>query len=471
AFTIAGPSSRRSVTRCRRRMPFGRRTLRTLCNSWTPALAAATLIACAPSPPLFDPLPGAEPLPAQTVGAIRAAWTARDANEPPHTRHLRPDGSPRYTNRLLLETSPYLRQHAHNPVNWYPWGDEAFADARRLGRPVLLSIGYSTCHWCHVMEEESFEDEEIARVLNERYVAIKVDREQRPDLDSIYMTAVIAATGGGGWPMTVWLTPAREPFYAGTYFPARDGDRGSSPGFLSVLEAVEKTWRTRADDVAGAAADLSSRVRGELAASSSAQAEDVDIAALAVDALDKAASDARTRYDPENGGTRGARKFPTGLPLRPMLRYARRSGDADALAMVTNTLEHMAAGGIHDHLAGGFHRYSVDPAWRVPHFEKMLYDNALLAMTYTEASQATGRADFAAVAHEIVAWVGREMTAPDGAFYSATDADSRAPDGKLVEGWFFTWTAAETGAALGERDARLFDAAYGVRASGTSGDG
>ncbi len=383
---------------------------------------------------------------------------------------MRPDGSPRFTNRLLLESSPYLRQHAHNPVNWYPWGDEAFADARRLGRPVLLSIGYSTCHWCHVMEEESFEDEEIARVLNERYVAIKVDREQRPDLDSIYMTAVVAATGGGGWPMTVWLTPAREPFYAGTYFPARDGDRGSSPGFLSVLEAVEKTWRTRADDVAGAAADLSARVRGELAASSGAHDESVDIAALAADALDKAASGARARYDPENGGTRGARKFPTGLPLRALLRYARRSGDAETLAMVTNTLEHMAAGGIRDHLAGGFHRYSVDPAWRVPHFEKMLYDNALLTMTYTEASQATGRADFAEVAREIVAWVGREMTAPDGAFYSATDADSRSPDGKLVEGWFFTWTAPEIDAALGGDDARLFDAAYGVRAGGGGGD-
>ena len=424
-------------------------------------LAAALAGTIAFAEPVLDPLPGAEPLPADKQSAIRSE--IGKPREPLRTKHVRSDGTPKYTNRLFTETSPYLRQHAHNPVNWYPWSDEAFADARRLGRPVLLSIGYSTCHWCHVMEHESFEDEEIARFLNERYIAIKVDREERPDLDSIYMTAVTLATGGGGWPMTVWLTPERKPFYAGTYYPARDGDRTGMPGFLTVLKAIDESYRSKSAEVAGAADELAARIKSRLSAASPQASSAVPVAA---DVFDAAMAAVRTRYDAENGGTRGGRKFPSGLPLRALLRYSRRSGDPEAMQMVTNTLEHMARGGIRDHLAGGFHRYSVDPEWIVPHFEKMLYDNALLAVAYTEAWQATGNAAFADVAREIVAWARREMTAPDGTFYSATDADTRTPGGELVEGWFFSWTPAEIEAALGADDARLFGAAYGVVADG-----
>ncbi len=413
-------------------------------------------------------MPGAEPLPAQVVAAIGEAWQQHEPDEAVRTRHLHADGSPKYTNRLLLEASPYLRQHAHNPVNWYPWGEDAFEAARRLGRPVLLSIGYSTCHWCHVMEEESFEDEEIARILNERYVAIKVDREQRPDLDSIYMTAVQAISGRGGWPMTVWLTPAREPFFGGTYFPARDGDRGAATGFLTLLTRLADAYRDNSADVSGNAALVATRLREALSTDrqvgSKDEAGEWRSLAAPVFAATLAASEAR--FDGEHGGTRGAPKFPSALPLRALLRVHRRSGDAKALEIVTTTLAGMAGGGIRDHLAGGFHRYSTDAAWLVPHFEKMLYDNALLAIALTEAWQATGREEFADVAREILAWAGREMTSSDGAFFSATDADSKGASGEPVEGAFFTWTPQETAAVLGADAASLFDAAYGVTAKG-----
>ena len=401
--------------------------------------------------------PGAEPASPQLAAQLTAAWAHRAPDYTPRTRHLNPDGTPKYTNRLFLSASPYLLQHAHNPVNWYPWGDEAFATARQLGRPVLLSIGYSSCHWCHVMEEESFEDEAIARYLNEHYVAIKVDREERPDLDSIYMDAVQELTGGGGWPMTVWLTADREPFYGGTYFPPRDGARGT--GFLSVLRKLDAVYRDQPARVAEAAASLAATVRTNL---SGTTATDLPSA----QALDDAAAFYRGRYDAQYGGLRRAPKFPSSLPIRFLLRYHRRSGDAQALTMATQTLTQMAAGGLYDQVGGGFHRYSTDAQWLVPHFEKMLYDNAQLALAYLEAFQVTGRDDFAAVARDILRYVGRDMTAADGGFYSATDADSLRPDGRRAEGYFFTWTPAEVEAALGPQAARAVIAYYGVTPAG-----
>ncbi len=432
------------------------------------ALAVVLAVACgrgsAPAPEetgfLGDALPGAPPLDAKLLARLRAAWAARPAGYRPRTRHLRPDGSPRYTNRLFLESSPYLLQHAHNPVNWFPWGDEAFETARRLGRPVLLSVGYSTCHWCHVMEEESFEDEEIARYLNENYVAIKVDREERPDVDGVYMNAVQTLTGQGGWPMTVWLTPERRPFYGGTYFPARDGDRGARVGFLTLLRKLKGAYAEQPDRVTEAAASLAQQIRQNLALGTGG-------AALpGPDVLRAAVAYYRTRFDPSEGGTRGAPKFPSDLPIRFLLRYHRRTGDAASLGMATLTLEKMAAGGIHDQVGGGFHRYATDAPWLVPHFEKMLYDNALLVLAYLDGYQATGRADFAAVARDILRDVERDMTASEGAFYSATDADSLAADGHRKEGWFFTWTPAEIEATLDPEDARIIEAYYGVTAAG-----
>jgi hypothetical protein len=412
-------------------------------------------------PAMMDSLPGASPFPTDLTDGLRAKWAARDPSYKPRTRHLLPDGSPKYTNRLFLESSPYLLQHAHNPVSWYPWDDDAFETARRLGRPVLLSVGYSTCHWCHVMEEESFDDEEIARFLNENYVVIKVDREERPDVDAIYMSAVQIMTGGGGWPMTVWLTPERKPFFGGTYFPARDGDRGARMGFLTLLRRLKEAYTgAQADRVSETSARLAEAIRQNLAPAPGGK----ELPAAGV--LESAAAHYRSRYDGIHGGVAGAPKFPSGLPLRFLLRYHRRTQDANALQMATQTLEKMAAGGMYDQVGGGFHRYSTDERWLVPHFEKMLYDNALLAMAYLEAHQATGREEFGRVAREILRYVERDMTSPEGAFYSATDADSPTPDGRREEGWFFTWTPDELRAVLDEEQARVVIAYYGVSSRG-----
>jgi hypothetical protein len=405
-------------------------------------------------------LPGAIPPAPELTDKLRVAWGRRSRDYRPRTRHLNPDGTPRYANRLFLSSSPYLLQHAHNPVNWYPWDDEAFETAKRLGRPVLLSVGYSTCHWCHVMEEESFEDEEIARYLNEHYVAIKVDREERPDVDAIYMSAVQALTGGGGWPMTVWLTPDRQPFYGGTYFPARDGERGSRIGFLTLLRKLDAVYSEKPDAVAEASTDLAATIRASLSGSAAA----ADLPAPQV--LHDAAAFYRRNFDPRDGGMRRAPKFPSHLPVRFLLRYHRRTGDPEMLKMVTLTLERMAGGGMYDQIGGGFHRYSTDAHWMVPHFEKMLYDNALLALAYLEAYQVTGRTDFARVVREILRYVERDMTSPQGAFYSATDADSLTPAGRRDEGYFFTWTPDEIEAALDSERARVVAAYYDVTPSG-----
>ena len=390
---------------------------------------------------------------------IRIMTQQRGESYRPRTRHLDDQGRAIYTNRLFLESSPYLLQHAHNPVDWYPWGDEAFDTARRLDRPVLLSVGYATCHWCHVMEEESFEDLEIARYINANYIAVKVDREERPDVDSVYMSAVQAITGRGGWPMTVWLTPDREPFYGGTYFPARDGDRGSPVGFLTLLKKIHQSYDTQRDVVTRSASELSQAVQRILAPAAGRR--------LPMDTtVERAVSFSKTRFDNVNGGISGAPKFPSSLPVRLLLRHYRRSGDPESLNMVVLTLEKMADGGINDQVGGGFHRYSTDAQWIVPHFEKMLYDNALLIPVYIEGWQATGNLRFKQVAIRTLDYVNREMTSPEGAFFSATDADSPTPSGQREEGWFFTWTRAELNDALSAEDARIAAALYGVDTDG-----
>jgi uncharacterized protein YyaL (SSP411 family) len=397
-------------------------------------------------------LPGAPPIDAALAAQLAAKWIARPAGYAPHTRHLRADGSPKYSNRLFLQSSPYLLQHAHNPVNWYPWSDEAFAAAARLNRPVFLSIGYSTCHWCHVMEEESFENEDIARYLNENFIAIKVDREERPDVDAIYMQAVEALTGGGGWPMSTWLTPDRKPFYGGTYFPAK-----TFSALLAQLAAMYREHPDRVVETAGRLAEQITRSLGGTDPSGDAPAES---------ALATAAAHYAANFDTVYGGTKGAPKFPSSLPIRFLLHYYRRTRNEPSLKMALLTLEKMAAGGMHDQVGGGFHRYSTDARWLVPHFEKMLYDNALLALDYLAGYQVTGRAEFAAVARDILRYVERDMTSPDGGFYSATDADSPGPNGLRKEGWFFTWNRDEIISAVGEARGPLVLAAYGVTSGG-----
>ncbi len=421
------------------------------------ALVLVALAACrgsAPPPAVLEPLPGAEAFDPVLTTRLAATVAARDPSLRPRTRHLRPDGSPRYANRLALEASPYLRQHAHNPVNWYAWGDEAFATAVKLGRPVLLSVGYSTCHWCHVMEEESFEDEEIARYLNQHYVAVKVDREVRPDVDEAYMAVVQALTGNGGWPMTVWLTPDRQPFYGGTYFPPRDGARGDRVGFLTLLRRLHEGFAADPVAILTQATGIVEHVRRQASVAPGTELPGVDVVHAAVKRWTAA-------FDAVHGGFHGAPKFPMPPTLDFLLRYHRRSGDAQALAMVTLTLERMADGGIYDHVGGGFHRYATDAAWQVPHFEKMLYDNAQLARLYVAAYQATARPSFARVAREILDYVAREMTAPGGGFYAASDADSEGE-----EGTFFLWTPAEIGAVLAAPEAEAVLAYYGVSETG-----
>ena len=353
--------------------------------------------------------------------------------------HRDADGRPRFSNRLALEASPYLLQHAHNPVNWFPWGEEAFAEAKKLARPIFLSVGYSTCHWCHVMERESFEDEEIAAVLNRHYVAIKVDREERPDVDAVYMSAVQQLTGSGGWPMSVWLTPEREPFFGGTYFPPRTGVRGSRHGFLTLLTDLVETFNREPERVTRAAHSLVEAVRRDLEGARE-EAEDVEEggAVPGRQAIDHAVAYFKRSFDAVNGGLRRSPKFPSNVPIRLLLRHYHRTHDAEALEVALLTLEKMAAGGIYDQLGGGVHRYSTDSEWLVPHFEKMLYDNALLVVAYAEAFQLTGKAYLARIARETCDYILREMTAADGGFCAATDADSEGNEGK-----FFVWSADE----------------------------
>jgi uncharacterized protein YyaL (SSP411 family) len=362
-----------------------------------------------------------------------------------------------FTNQLARETSPYLRQHAHNPVDWYPWGPEALARARQLDRPIFLSIGYSACHWCHVMEHESFENEAIARVLNEHFVSIKVDREERPDLDQIYMASVQMLTGQGGWPMSVFLTPDLKPFFGGTYFPPED--RYGRRGFRELLLLLAEAWAKRREEINRAAEDITAHLQsfGQLPPSEGD---------LGPDLLRRAAEGLGRLFDPVHGGFGQAPKFLHTMDLRVLLRAWQRFGDEQALQMVRHTLDRMAMGGIYDHLGGGFARYSTDARWLVPHFEKMLYDNALLVGAYLEAFQVSGEPFYRDVVEETLGWVAREMTSPQGPFFSTLDADSEG-----VEGKFYVWSADEIEQVLGKKDAELFQAAYGVEPEGNWEDG
>jgi uncharacterized protein len=414
---------------------------------------------------------------------------------------------PEHTNRLAREKSPYLLQHAHNPVDWYPWGEEAFAEARRENKPIFLSVGYSTCHWCHVMAHESFENGEVAAIMNREFVNIKVDREERPDVDRVYMTFVQATTGGGGWPMSVWLTTDLKPFVGGTYFPPED--RYGQPGFKKVLERIATAWKENHDKIIEQGTNIVTALRESQSANTTSEGK-IDAAIL-----DAAYQQIDRSYDPKEGGFGNAPKFPRPVTLNFLTRFYARDPKGEsgkqALEMALFTLRKMAAGGMHDHIGGGFHRYSVDRYWHVPHFEKMLYDQAQLAVAYLDAYQILGdphlnpllgqretdanapvRVEFEAVARGILDYVARDMTSKEGSFFSAEDADSpvpvaavydrrvespepdvgahRAPLQKTAEGAFYMWTKKEIDEALGDA-AEIFDFHYGVQAHGNAPEG
>jgi uncharacterized protein len=375
---------------------------------------------------------------------------------------------PVVANRLINERSPYLRQHAQNPVDWRPWGDEAFAKARQENKPIFLSIGYSTCHWCHVMAHESFENEQTAAILNERYVSIKVDREERPDVDRVYMTFVQATTGSGGWPLSVWLTPDLKPFLGGTYFPPEE--RYGRKGFPEILLAIAEAWREQRAQILEQGDIVVDAMRKHTAA---APADGGAPARSAAD-LQKGIDELWSNFDREWGGFGTAPKFPRPAVLRFIARAAAAEVSAEtrnrALQMLNTTLRKMAMGGMHDHIGGGFHRYSVDDAWHVPHFEKMLYDQGQLAIAYLEGFQLTGERAFAEVARDILAYVERDLGAPGGAFFSAEDADSALEHGGTVhaEGAFYVWTKTEIEALLPPEAAPMFCRHYGVDPEGNA---
>ena len=357
----------------------------------------------------------------------------------------------RKPNRLENEASPYLRQHAYNPVDWYPWGEEALKKSKELDRPIFLSVGYSSCHWCHVMERESFEREDIARIMNEHFINVKVDREERPDIDSVYMIAVQRMTGSGGWPMSVFLTPDLKPFFGGTYFPP--DARFGRIGFPDLLLRVSEIYRTRRDEV--------TRTAGELALHLGEEPESPGDALPGGEALAAATAYAKRSFDPRHGGFGQAPKFPRSIEIMNLLRAHARTGDLEALSMAEKTLDAMAAGGMNDQIGGGFHRYSTDERWLVPHFEKMLYDNALLARAYLEAYIVTGKQHHAETCSRTLDYVLREMTSPVGGFYSATDADSEGEEGR-----FFVWSPDEVEAVVGKEDSRILSERFGITVGG-----
>ena len=367
----------------------------------------------------------------------------------------------RTPNRLIAEKSPYLLQHAYNPVDWHPWGEGAFQKARRLGRPIFLSVGYSTCHWCHVMERESFSNREIAAIMNEHFISIKVDREERPDVDEVYMTFVQATTGHGGWPMSVFLTPQLEPFFGGTYFPPQS--REGRPGFQELLLEIAKQWKNRRQDIVNSAGKLTQALKNRQGTSADESLK------LGQKLLEQTYQWYSSSYDSREAGFGRAPKFPRPVNFNFLLRYHARTGQKKALEMTTHTLRKMALGGMYDHLGGGFHRYSTDDRWHLPHFEKMLYDQAQLAISYLEAFQITGDDFFADVARDIFHYVLRDMTDKEGGFHSAEDADSplshEDPE-EHAEGAFYVWTWKEIVDILGEQDASLFHYYYGVKKNG-----
>ncbi len=358
----------------------------------------------------------------------------------------------KHTNKLIHETSPYLLQHAHNPVNWYPWGEDALKLASKQNKPIFLSIGYSACHWCHVMEKESFENEDVAHILNEHFISIKVDREERPDIDDIYMSAVQLMTQHGGWPLSVWLTPDLKPFFGGTYFPP--DDRWGRMGFKNVLKRIRELWEDKRDEIINSAAEITTHLHS---------LNEVKTSQLEIDPKiwEQAYSEANSNFDSQYCGFGNAPKFPQPTELSFLMRYYFHTGNNHALKMAESTLQAMMHGGIHDQLGGGFHRYSTDRQWLVPHFEKMLYDNALLTIAYLEAYQLTGNQSYAETAAGILNYVLREMAAPHGGYYSSQDADSEGEEGR-----FFVWTKQEIESLLDESQAKLFCDIYGVSEAG-----
>lgn len=355
-------------------------------------------------------------------------------------KETRENHSDRKANRLINEKSPYLLQHAYNPVDWHPWGEEAFQKARTQNKPIFLSIGYSTCHWCHVMEKESFEDDKVARLMNETFVPVKVDREERPDIDSIYMSVCQALTGRGGWPLSIIMTPDKKPFLATTYIPRES--RFGATGMLDLIPVIKEMWSQKPAELAANAEEIVTAITSE---SRQAGKNIIDR-----NILDKTFRQLKDNFDKVNGGFGNAPKFPTPHHLKFLLRYWKRTGDQEALAMVEKTLHAMRSGGIYDHIGFGFHRYSTDARWIVPHFEKMLYDQALIAIAFTEAYQATHKQEYGDTAREIFNYVTRDMLSPEGGFYSAEDADSEGEEGK-----FYVWTEAEIGDVLGNDEAEF----------------
>ncbi|MCH7994847.1 MAG: thioredoxin domain-containing protein, partial [Planctomycetes bacterium] len=368
---------------------------------------------------------------------------------PEELKNLPPDGGPEF-NRLVFEKSPYLLQHAANPVDWYPWGEEAFKKARKEDKPIFLSIGYSTCHWCHVMEHESFEDDEVAALMNEHFIAIKVDREERPDIDNIYMQACRAMGKRGGWPLTIMMTSDKVPFFSGTYFPK--SGRFGREGMTELIPRMAEEWRNERAKLLISGRNVVSRLTPHVAQHSGAELGEA-VLARAFELLSRS-------FDSTNGGFGRSPKFPTPHRLSFLLRYWRRSGDPKALRIVEKTLQSMRRGGIYDHIGFGFHRYSTDANWLVPHFEKMLYDQAMLVIAYVETYQATGNEEYARTVREVLNYVLRDMTDPEGGFYSAEDADSEG-----VEGKFNVWSADEIKKVLGD-DADLYIKAYNIRPKG-----
>lgn len=405
------------------------------------------LVGCQPSA-AEDSSPAAEAKPESPEPAAVTASPEAKPTEPAKHKH---------TNRLAKEASPYLQQHQHNPVDWYPWGEEAFNKAKEEDKPILLSIGYSTCHWCHVMERESFEDEATAKVMNEHFICIKLDREERPDVDKIYMTFVQATTGSGGWPLNVWLTPELKPFYGGTYYPPVS--KFGRPSFTDVLTQIGEAWKTQRKEIVESATDISQKI-GESVALKAREGIKLDPAWL-----DQAVTRFKAEYDPRYGGFGNAPKFPRPSQPLMLLRHAYRTGDQDAINMVLHTCDKMAAGGMYDQIGGGFARYSVDEKWLVPHFEKMLYDNAQLLHLYLDAHLVSGDKKHADVAHDILRYILRDMRHKDGGFYSAEDADSEGKEGK-----FYCWTEAELKALLTETEFALAKRYFGLTEHGNFED-
>ncbi len=402
---------------------------------------------------------------AVVAGGVWMGWTGQRAQsaQPALAAGLgaqEADGERQHTNRLIHEKSPYLLQHADNPVDWFPWGEAAFEKARREAKPIFLSVGYSTCHWCYVMESESFSDPAMARIMNEYFVSIKVDREERPDIDRVYMSFVQATTGGGGWPMTVFLTPDLKPFFGGTYFPPED--RHGRPGLRSLLQRVHEAWVVQRDEIAQSAEEATQFLHTQVGTGAATATK------LGRRVLDQTYEQIKSSYDAKQGGFGAAPKFPRPVVLNFLLRYYAGTGDKAALEMTLQTLRAMAHGGIHDHLGGGFHRYSTDASWHVPHFEKMLYDQAQLASSYGDAYQITKQPYFAEITRDILEYALRDLRGPEGGFYSAENADSPIEKGKseLAEGAFYVWTASEVHDVLGADSAALFDFHYGVEPAG-----